>query len=144
MADSFPSPALTALLLSPVGLGVLGLMIGSFLNVVVHRLPSMMWRAWWQDSVDFQLADAQAWTPLFGARSAMADLEIPPDVPLALLFGIVISLFPAMPFYGWLVRVYDGRLWLRLLTGFLLVLLYVLAWARAFGMPFQPFIYFRF
>jgi leader peptidase (prepilin peptidase)/N-methyltransferase len=58
-----------ALLLSPLGLGVLGLLIGSFLNVVVHRLPSILWRAWWTDSVDFQLADPLAWQPLFGSRS---------------------------------------------------------------------------
>jgi len=62
-------PGLAAALLSPLGLGVLGLLVGSFLNVVVHRLPAMMWRAWWQDSVEFQLADPLAWQPLFGARS---------------------------------------------------------------------------
>jgi leader peptidase (prepilin peptidase)/N-methyltransferase len=56
-------------LLSPWGLGLLGLLVGSFLNVVVHRLPAVMWREWWRDSVDFQLSDAQAWTPLFGAKS---------------------------------------------------------------------------
>ena len=58
-----------ALLLSPLGLGVLGLLIGSFLNVVVHRVPAMLWRAWWVDSVDFQLADVLAWQPLFGPNS---------------------------------------------------------------------------
>jgi leader peptidase (prepilin peptidase)/N-methyltransferase len=62
-------PAIVAALLSPAGLGVLGLLVGSFLNVVVHRVPPMLWHAWWKDSVEFQLSDAQAWTPLFGARS---------------------------------------------------------------------------
>ncbi len=62
-------PGLAAALLSPPGLGVLGLLIGSFLNVVVHRLPAMMWRAWWKDSVEFQLADPLAWQPLFGGQS---------------------------------------------------------------------------
>ena len=57
-------------MLTPAGLGLLGLLIGSFLNVVVHRLPAMLWRDWWRDSVDFQLADVQAWQPLFGARSS--------------------------------------------------------------------------
>lgn len=33
-------------LLSPWSLGLLGLAIGSFLNVVIHRLPQMMERAW--------------------------------------------------------------------------------------------------
>ncbi len=63
-------PGLAAALMSPLGLGVLGLLVGSFLNVVVHRLPAQMWRAWWQDSVEFQLADPLAWQPLFGGKSA--------------------------------------------------------------------------
>jgi leader peptidase (prepilin peptidase) / N-methyltransferase len=42
--------------LSPWLLGLLGLMIGSFLNVVAHRLPNMMERQWWAD-VAAQLAD---------------------------------------------------------------------------------------
>ncbi|MGH8559752.1 MAG: prepilin peptidase, partial [Methylococcales bacterium] len=33
--------------------GILGLMIGSFLNVVIHRLPIMMERAWRCDSIDY-------------------------------------------------------------------------------------------
>jgi leader peptidase (prepilin peptidase) / N-methyltransferase len=37
------------LLLSPAVLGVIGLCIGSFLNVVIHRLPVMMERAWLAD-----------------------------------------------------------------------------------------------
>ncbi|MBC7939474.1 MAG: prepilin peptidase [Chitinophagaceae bacterium] len=64
-----PDAGVAALLLSPPGLGLLGLLVGSFLNVVVHRLPAMLWRDWWKDSVDFQLADPQAWQPLFGAKS---------------------------------------------------------------------------
>ncbi|MFM9878959.1 MAG: prepilin peptidase [Burkholderiaceae bacterium] len=31
----------------------LGLLIGSFLNVVVYRLPQMLARQWWQDCVDY-------------------------------------------------------------------------------------------
>jgi leader peptidase (prepilin peptidase)/N-methyltransferase len=37
---------------SPVSLGVLGLCIGSFLNVVIHRLPLMLERQWRKDSAD--------------------------------------------------------------------------------------------
>jgi len=62
-------PGLIALALSPLGLGLLGLLVGSFLNVVVHRLPAMLWHAWWKDSVEFQLADPLAWQPLFGSKS---------------------------------------------------------------------------
>lgn len=39
-------------LLSPWTLGLLGLCIGSFLNVVIHRLPQMMERAWRLESAD--------------------------------------------------------------------------------------------
>ena len=43
---------LAAALLSPPVLGVLGLCIGSFLNVVIHRLPLMMERDWRIDSAE--------------------------------------------------------------------------------------------
>jgi leader peptidase (prepilin peptidase)/N-methyltransferase len=54
----------TELLLSPVALGVLGLVIGSFLNVVIHRLPLMLERQWWRD-VAQQLADVNSWRRVF-------------------------------------------------------------------------------
>jgi leader peptidase (prepilin peptidase)/N-methyltransferase len=54
----------TELLLSPVTLGVLGLVIGSFLNVVIHRLPLMLERQWWRD-VAQQLADVDSWRRVF-------------------------------------------------------------------------------
>ena len=39
-------------LLSPVALALYGLCIGSFLNVVVHRLPLMLERAWRAESAE--------------------------------------------------------------------------------------------
>jgi leader peptidase (prepilin peptidase)/N-methyltransferase len=54
----------TDLLLSPLALGVLGLVIGSFLNVVIHRLPLMLERQWWRD-VAHQLADVDSWRRVF-------------------------------------------------------------------------------
>ena len=33
--------------------GVIGLLIGSFLNVVIHRLPRMMERAWAAECHDY-------------------------------------------------------------------------------------------
>ena len=39
-------------LLSPVVLALLGLCIGSFINVVVHRMPIMLERGWRQDSAE--------------------------------------------------------------------------------------------
>jgi leader peptidase (prepilin peptidase)/N-methyltransferase len=46
------TPEVQALLLSPVVLALLGLCIGSFLNVVIHRLPQMLERGWKLDSAD--------------------------------------------------------------------------------------------
>jgi leader peptidase (prepilin peptidase) / N-methyltransferase len=45
-------PALQEGLLSPPALAVLGLCIGSFLNVVIHRLPLMLERSWKIDSAE--------------------------------------------------------------------------------------------
>jgi leader peptidase (prepilin peptidase)/N-methyltransferase len=53
-------------LLSPWLLGVLGLLVGSFLNVVVHRLPLMQERRWWGD-VAAQLADGESHQRVFGS-----------------------------------------------------------------------------
>jgi leader peptidase (prepilin peptidase)/N-methyltransferase len=40
------------ILLSPLVLALLGLCIGSFINVVVHRMPIMLERGWRQDSAE--------------------------------------------------------------------------------------------
>ncbi len=42
----------TEVLLSPFVLALFGLCIGSFLNVVIHRLPLMLERGWKQESAD--------------------------------------------------------------------------------------------
>jgi len=55
------------LLLSPLALALFGLCVGSFLNVVIHRLPLMLERQWWGD-VAHQLADADSWRRAFGAK----------------------------------------------------------------------------
>jgi len=46
------NPEFAGVLLSPVVLGLLGLCIGSFLNVVIHRLPKMMERQWKLESAE--------------------------------------------------------------------------------------------
>ncbi|HET9644408.1 MAG TPA: prepilin peptidase, partial [Burkholderiaceae bacterium] len=56
-------------LLSPWALAVLGLCIGSFLNVVIYRLPLMMERQWWRD-VAHQLGDAESWRKVFQPKDA--------------------------------------------------------------------------
>ena len=56
------------LLLSPWGLALLGLAVGSFLNVVVHRLPLMLERQWWGD-VAAQLVDTDSYRRVFAAEA---------------------------------------------------------------------------
>ncbi len=51
-------------LLSPWALALLGLAVGSFLNVVVHRLPLMLERQWWGD-VAAQLGDDESFRRTF-------------------------------------------------------------------------------
>ncbi|HZF81328.1 MAG TPA: A24 family peptidase [Rubrivivax sp.] len=53
------------LLLSPWALALVGLIVGSFLNVVVHRMPLMLERQWWGD-VAAQLGDADSFHRVFG------------------------------------------------------------------------------
>jgi len=45
-------PQVAGVLLSPAVLALLGLLIGSFLNVVIHRMPLMMERGWRIDSAE--------------------------------------------------------------------------------------------
>jgi len=59
------------LLLSPFTLALLGLCIGSFLNVVIHRLPLILERQWWVD-VAHQLADVESWRRVFAPADPKA------------------------------------------------------------------------
>ena len=57
-------------LMSPAGLGLLGLVIGSFLNVVIHRKPIMLERQWLGDAAHY-LQDTQALGRVLGGASAL-------------------------------------------------------------------------
>ena len=58
--------------LSPLALGILGLCVGSFLNVVIHRLPLMLERQWLHESAA-QLTDAAAMARGAGVSPAEAE-----------------------------------------------------------------------
>src|SRR5579871_3553518 len=81
---------------------------------------------------------------LVGQTHGTNATEIPAEVPFTLVIGTIISLLPATRLYPALVSAYENHAWLRTLTIAALVLIYVLAIARAVTAPFQPFIYFRF
>ena len=85
-----------ALLLSPPVLGLFGLCVGSFLNVVVHRLPLMLERSWKLDSAE-----------LLGLDAATLD-GVPPALTLAWprsrcpSCGTPIAWHDNVPLLGWL------------------------------------------
>ncbi len=82
------SESTLAVLLSPLALGVLGLLVGSFLNVVIHRLPMMEMRDWWQfDIGDYALADARSWRAVFGAKAAPPAAFAPASSAIAKALG---------------------------------------------------------
>jgi alginate O-acetyltransferase complex protein AlgI len=61
-----------------------------------------------------------------------------------LALGAFIALLPATALYRLLLKAYEKYGWLRAFTATVLVVVYILAIARAVTVPFQPFIYFRF
>ncbi len=67
------SPQLFDWLLAPAGMGVLGLLIGSFLNVVIHRKPIMLERQWMGDAAQY-LQDEQAVTRVLGKNTGQIRL----------------------------------------------------------------------
>jgi alginate O-acetyltransferase complex protein AlgI len=81
---------------------------------------------------------------LAGLSQGIPAMETPAEVPFTLILGAFISLLPATKLYEPLVRTYEKHSWLRWITIAALVVIYVLAIARAVTVPFQPFIYFRF
>ena len=74
----FPS---ADVLLSPWALGVLGLVIGSFLNVVIHRLPQLLEREWLADAAGY-LQDGSAIGRVLGSS---------PQPYHALAFALIVA-----------------------------------------------------
>lgn len=109
------------LLLSPAVLAVVGLCIGSFLNVVIHRLPVMMERAWLADvqgllqeraslqrALGTALTDADAGTlhhagqRLHGALAALPALGLSRPASRCPACGTAIAWRHNLPVLGWL------------------------------------------
>jgi leader peptidase (prepilin peptidase)/N-methyltransferase len=91
-----PLPALTAIVMTPWGLGILGLCIGSFLNVVIHRMPKMLERQW--------QADARAMLELPEATGdATEALTLSKPASRCPSCGHKIRWFENIPLVSWLV-----------------------------------------
>ena len=104
-------------LLSAPALGLLGLIVGSFLNVVIHRLPVMMARQWWAE-VAGQLQDDASHQEVFGrpppseatkaGRALETALQALPRLNLAVprsrcpACGHVLGWSENVPLLGWL------------------------------------------
>ena len=115
---------------------------GAVIATIVTLLIVMIgWAIFRSDSPTHLLPFLSA---LMGMTHATSAIEIPAEVPFTLVIGTIISLLPATRLYPPLVRAYENQAWLRTLTIAALVVIYVLAIARAVTAPFQPFIYFRF
>ena len=85
-----------SLLLSPVVLGLLGMCIGSFVNVVIHRVPLMVERQWWADIAD-QLADRTSWQRVFSTMAEVPAVQREAAVELASQLSALAPLSLARP-----------------------------------------------
>ena len=102
---------------SPVVLGILGLLFGSFLNVVIHRKPLIMMREWLLDTGGM-LGEGEVWKTVFGTpqpaeiaetgRTIDAHLEVLTPLGLATprsrcgACGHPISWYENIPLVSWL------------------------------------------
>ena len=89
--DSLRS-ALTEIVLTPWGLGILGLCVGSFLNVVIHRMPLMMDQQW----------QAEARAVLNMAEAEAAPLSLSKPASRCPSCGHVIRWYENIPVLSWL------------------------------------------
>jgi alginate O-acetyltransferase complex protein AlgI len=71
-------------------------------------------------------------------------IEVSGEIQLAMAVAILISFLPGTPVYRPLRLVYESSFALRFCASLCIILLGLIATARAFALPFQPFIYFRF
>jgi hypothetical protein len=69
---------------------------------------------------------------------------MPSDVALTAALGVALCLLPATPLYGMLRQAHERSSAIRWLAEGTMLVLFVIATARATAVTFKPFIYFRF
>lgn len=90
---------LTEVVLTPWGLGILGLCVGSFLNVVIHRMPKMMEQQWQAEArAVLSLPDA---TPSDGSEPT-APLSLSRPASRCPSCGHAIRWYENIPVLSWL------------------------------------------
>jgi leader peptidase (prepilin peptidase)/N-methyltransferase len=90
-------PVLYDIVLTPWGLAILGLCVGSFLNVVIHRLPQMLERQWQADARDaLNLPEA-------ADGSGPAELTLSKPASRCPKCGHAIRWYENIPLISWLV-----------------------------------------
>ncbi|MDO9006006.1 MAG: A24 family peptidase [Aquabacterium sp.] len=87
---------LLAILTTPWGLAVLGLCVGSFLNVVIHRMPLMLERQWRADSAAMLELPAKE-------EDTAAPLTLSKPASRCPSCGHTISWYENIPLVSWLV-----------------------------------------
>ncbi|MBC7700874.1 A24 family peptidase [Aquabacterium sp.] len=87
---------LLAILTTPWGLAVLGLCVGSFLNVVIHRMPLMLERQWRADSAAMLELPAKE-------EDAAAPLTLSKPASRCPSCGHTIRWYENIPLVSWLV-----------------------------------------
>jgi leader peptidase (prepilin peptidase)/N-methyltransferase len=95
MPDSSFLSSFVQLLLTPWGLGALGLCVGSFLNVVIHRMPLMLERDW--------KADAREMLGLSAESDPHAGLTLSGPASRCPHCGHQIRWYENIPLISWLV-----------------------------------------
>jgi leader peptidase (prepilin peptidase)/N-methyltransferase len=93
---------------TPLGMAFLGLVFGSFVNMLAYRLPLMLEQGWWAAAID-QLRDREGWR-------AVAVGELPIDAGqveaagkrLAALPGVTLTSPSSCPHCGHVIRWYEN------------------------------------
>jgi len=94
---------LTNVVLNPWGLGILGLCVGSFLNVVIHRMPKMMEQQWQAEARSvLNLPEAEPASSAGQGAEGTASLSLSKPASHCPACGHAIRWYHNIPVLSWL------------------------------------------